>query len=207
MSDSASLEPVYEQQERMGTTPETLLADTACGSQAHVEKSAEAGVTLISPVAGKAVEITEPTAQPTPGQEKKAELNRRRAEQETEEWKREYRKRSGVEGVHEALDRKTGIKKLKVRGMKAVAMAVFLKVTGWNIFAAAKIALKRRKKGQKGTAQKNSTLHAPQMRRLPAEIHRRRATGTPIAKFSTPRREFFARTPYREISLLRPHLV
>lgn len=43
------LEPVYEQQKRMETMPEILLADTDYGSQAHVEMSAEIGVTLVSP--------------------------------------------------------------------------------------------------------------------------------------------------------------
>ena len=51
-SDSASLEPVYEQQKRMGTLPEKLLADTAYGSQAHVEMSAEIGIQLVSPAGG-----------------------------------------------------------------------------------------------------------------------------------------------------------
>jgi len=193
VSDSASLEAVYEQQERMGTLPQTMLADTAYGSQAHVEMSAELGVTLVSP-AGGAVEKTsrESASCETQGtvrkftaaEEKKIALDQRRAEQETPEWKKQYAKRSGVEGVHEALDRKTGIKALKVRGIKAVAMAVFFKVAGWNICAAAKIALARNKKAKKAAGKQNiSTTHAA-MRPQSARLCRRKPTRAHPPRFS-----------------------
>jgi len=131
--------------------------------------------------------------EPSAAEEKKAELKRRRAEQETPEWKREYAKRSGVEGVHEALDRKTGIKNLKVRGIKAVAMAVFFKVTGWNICAAAKIALKRRKKAEKEATRKKTTVHAPKMRRLTADASRCRPPGALPARYSHRQRSNFSK--------------
>ncbi|MCK9588209.1 MAG: Helicase associated domain protein [Terrimicrobiaceae bacterium] len=103
-SDIASLEPVFEQQKLMGTLPEKLLADTAYGSQAHVEMSAGIGIQLVSPAGGTAektdAEIrrvaagTQTEGNPLAGQEaKKAALNQRRAEQETPEWKQEYAKR------------------------------------------------------------------------------------------------------------------
>jgi hypothetical protein len=102
-SDSASLEPVYEQQKRMGTLPEKLLADTAYGSQAHVEMSAEMGIQLVSPAGGTfektkveaqcvAAGIEAGGKQLTAEEAKKAALNQRRAEQETPEWKQEYAK-------------------------------------------------------------------------------------------------------------------
>ena len=199
VSDSASLEAVYEQQQRMETMPEILLADTAYGSQAHVEMSAQIGVELVSPARGN-VEKTKGNAgaqrhdeAPSAAEEKKAELNRRRAEQETPEWKREYAKRSGVEGVHEALDRKTGIKKLKVRGLKAVAMAVFFKVAGWNICTAAKIALKRRKKAEKAASKKKNTGHAPKMRRLAGDSSRCRPIDVLPPRFSHRQRADFSK--------------
>ena len=68
---------------------------------------------------------------------------KRRAEQESKEWKKLYALRSGVEGVNEALDRTTGMKALRVRGRHAVHMAIYLKVTGWNIKSAAAILKKR----------------------------------------------------------------
>lgn len=55
VSDASSLEPVYEQQTRMGTMPEVLLADTGYGSQPHADMSAEKGVKFYALVAGKAV--------------------------------------------------------------------------------------------------------------------------------------------------------
>ena len=191
-SDSASLEPVYEQQKRMGTLPETLLADTAYGSQAHVEMSVEIGVQLVSPAGGK-VEKTEvetprvaagPQGELTAGESKKAALNQRRVEQETQEWKQKYAKRSGVEGVHEALDRITGIKKLNVRGIQAVAMAVFFKVTGWNISAAAKVALKRRKKAEKEASQKKNVDIRTKMRPSNADICRHQLQSLLPPRFS-----------------------
>ena len=142
-----------------------------------MEMSASIGVKLVSPAAGT-VEKTSQGIQSqmtatTPAQEKKIALDQRRAEQETQEWKITYAKRSGVEGVHEALDRKTGIKKLKVRGLKAVAMAVYFKVTGWNICAAAKIALNRRKKAEKSAAQQKDVGIRTKLRPANADICRR----------------------------------
>jgi hypothetical protein len=201
-SDSASLEPVYEQQKRMGTLPEKLLADTAYGSQDHVEMSAELGIQLVSP-AGGTVDKTSVEAQCVPAgiqsegrkltaeEAKKVALSQRRAEQETPEWKQEYAKRSGVEGVDEALDRITGIKDLNVRGIRAVAMAVFFKVTGWNISAAAKIALKRRKKAEKEAAQKKNAGKSPTMRRQPEDLGRRQTSALLPLRFSRRQRSDF----------------
>jgi len=163
-SDGGSLAPVQQQQQRMGTLPELQLSDTSYGSQANVEMSAGIGVQLVSPAAGTVEKASVQTlvrgTSLTPAQEKKIALDQRRAEQETPEWKQTYAKRSGVEGVHEALDRKTGLKKLRVRGLKAVAMSVFLKVTGWNVCVAAKVALNRRKRAQKVSGKlRNATRH------------------------------------------------
>lgn len=154
VSDAASLKPVYEQQTRMGTMPKVFLADTGYGSQAHADMSTEKGVKFYSPVAGKMVKAAKATSKEgTPKSKapdgKEVRLNNRRLEQETEEWKSEYRKRSGLEGVHAALDRVTRIKRLQVRGAVAVNMSVYLKVTGWNIRTAAAIINKRRKLAEK----------------------------------------------------------
>jgi len=106
-SDSAALESVYEQQQRMETLPDTLLADTAYGSQSHVEMSAELGVNLVSPAGGHVEKSARPTANPSPreptldperpitvAEQKKAALNQRRVEQETPEWKKGWTIRS-----------------------------------------------------------------------------------------------------------------
>jgi len=49
-------------------------------------------------------------------------------------------------------------------------MAVFFKATGWNISAAAKIALKRRKKAEKEPSQKKNAGKSPTMRRQPEDL-------------------------------------
>lgn len=142
-SDSAAVAPVLEQQERMGTLPEEQLADTAYGSQSNVKACAQKGVALVAPVPGRtpAKGLTQ-DKKPQPATSEQEALSwaeQRRREQESAEWKKRYAKRSGLEGVHEALQRTTGLKKLRVRGTPAVFTALYLKVTGWNIKTAAAI--------------------------------------------------------------------
>jgi hypothetical protein len=64
-------------------------------------------------------------------------LARRRAAQKTAAFKDRYRHRSGVESTMSAFDRLTGVKHLRVRGMKAVRFAVMLKALGVNLLRAA----------------------------------------------------------------------
>jgi hypothetical protein len=73
----------------------------------------------------------------------------RRQYEETDEFKDRYRWRSGVEAAFSELNRKTGIKKLRVRGYRAVQFAAMLKVTGLNILRAAAV---RRKAGKRAAA-------------------------------------------------------
>jgi DDE family transposase len=70
---------------------------------------------------------------------KEARLARRRAFERTPEFKGRYRMRAGVEATMSDLDRMTNIKRLRVRGMKAVRFAATLKATGVNIFRAASV--------------------------------------------------------------------
>jgi len=69
--------------------------------------------------------------------ERDLRLARRRAAQKTAAFKDRYRHRSGVESTMSAFDRLTGVKHLRVRGMKAVRFAVVLKALGLNLFRAA----------------------------------------------------------------------
>lgn len=66
-------------------------------------------------------------------------LARRRAAQKTASFKDRYRHRSGVESTMSAFDRLTGVKHLRVRGMKAVRFAVMLKALGVNLIRAAAV--------------------------------------------------------------------
>lgn len=150
--DNEGLAEVLGQQQSAGLLASDLLADTTYGSDANVQASAALGVALISPVGG---------VKPQPGavhrgtraeRALKERLAARRAEEATPEWQGTYRLRSGLEGVHHALDLVTGMKRLRVRGVKAVQVAVTLKVTGWNIRAAAQILAGRGRKARRSAA-------------------------------------------------------
>jgi hypothetical protein len=69
--------------------------------------------------------------------EKALRLLHRRAFEGSEEFRETYRFRAGIEGAVSQLDRLTGIKRLRVRGLKAVRFCAFLKAAGVNLFRAA----------------------------------------------------------------------
>jgi hypothetical protein len=63
-------------------------------------------------------------------------LAQRRAYEQTDEFKDRYRWHSGVEATMSEYDRRTGVKHLRVRGLKAVRFCATLKAVGLNIFRA-----------------------------------------------------------------------
>lgn len=67
---------------------------------------------------------------------KQVKMAKRRAREKTAAFRDRYRYRSGIEGAFSALDRLTGVKQLRVRGMKAVRYCVTLKAAGVNLFRA-----------------------------------------------------------------------
>lgn len=69
--------------------------------------------------------------------EKQLRLAERRDYENTEEFKDIYRYRAGVESTMSSYDRLTGVKRLRVRGFKAVRFCATLKALGVNIFRAA----------------------------------------------------------------------
>lgn len=73
-------------------------------------------------------------------------LARRRAMEKTGAFRTVYRFRAGAEGTMSDLDRITGIKRLRVRGMPQVRLASVLKATGLNILRS--VAFKKRLKRQ-----------------------------------------------------------
>lgn len=79
---------------------------------------------------------------------KAARLAGRRALEKTEAFRDRYRYRAGVEGTMSEFDRRTGVKHLRVRGMKAVRLSVFLKATGLNILRAAAYRAETKKKSR-----------------------------------------------------------
>jgi hypothetical protein len=74
---------------------------------------------------------------------KQRRLASRRCEQQTTVFKERYARRSGLESTNSGLKRRLGLGRLRVRGRKAVAHALYLKAAGWNLLRAA-LALARR---------------------------------------------------------------
>lgn len=77
---------------------------------------------------------------------KSLRLSRRRQREKEEAFIEKYRYRSGVEGTMSDLDRMTGLKHLRVRGMPQVRLSATLKATGLNILRS--VAFKKRLKRQ-----------------------------------------------------------
>jgi len=72
-------------------------------------------------------------------------LARRRQEENSAEFKERYRWRAGVEATMSQYDRLTGVKRLRVRGFKAVRFAAVLKAAGVNLARAVAAHRARRK--------------------------------------------------------------
>lgn len=68
--------------------------------------------------------------------EKEMRIAKRRAYEQTDEFKDRYRWRSGVEATMSEYDRRTGVKQLRVRGFKAVRFCATLKAAGINFLRA-----------------------------------------------------------------------
>jgi hypothetical protein len=80
-------------------------------------------------------------------------LARRRAKERTAAFREIYRYRAGVEATMSDLDRLTGLKRLRVRGMVAVRVAATLKATGLNILRSAEFRYrKKRRYGEQNNA-------------------------------------------------------
>lgn len=76
---------------------------------------------------------------------KEVRLAHRRQHETTSSFKDKYRFRAGVEATMSEFDRRTGVKHLRVRGMKAVSFAVVMKAIGLNILRASRY--RKRKTG------------------------------------------------------------
>ncbi len=74
---------------------------------------------------------------------KEMRLAKRRKYEQSDEFKERYRWRAGAEATISEFDRRTGVKHLRVRGLKAVRYCAALKAIGINIFrvATARMAL------------------------------------------------------------------
>jgi len=71
--------------------------------------------------------------------DKEMRIAKRRQYEQSAEFKDRYRWRAGVEATMSEYDRRTGVKHLRVRGIKAVRFCATLKALGVNIFRAAAV--------------------------------------------------------------------
>ncbi len=88
----------------------------------------------------------QPTGQPTGRIQFRSdapEAARRRRHEQTDEFRDCYRWRSGIESVNAALKRRLGLGRLRVRGMKAVKLSVYLKLAAWNLLRGTALRQKR----------------------------------------------------------------
>ncbi len=69
--------------------------------------------------------------------DKQARIARRRIDEQSDSFKDRYRWRAGVEATMSEYDRRTGVKHLRVRGLKAVRFCATLKALAVNILRAA----------------------------------------------------------------------
>jgi len=76
----------------------------------------------------------------TPAQRR---LSSRRAEQSTDEFRKRYAIRAGIESLNSQLKRKMGMGRLRVRGSPMVSFAVLLRCAGWNLLCALRAMKKR----------------------------------------------------------------
>jgi len=82
--------------------------------------------------------------------EKAGRVAARRAHQQTAEFRDRYRWRAGIEGAMSEYDRRTGVKRLRVRGLKAVRFCATLKAVGVNLFRAAAVRRARSRAANTG---------------------------------------------------------
>jgi len=71
----------------------------------------------------------------------------------------DYRWLAGVEATMSELDRRTGVKRLRVRGFKAVRFSVTLKSIGINLFRAAAVRKAAANPDNRGRSRVRSTLN------------------------------------------------
>lgn len=98
----------------------------------------------------------------------------RRAKEYTDEFKEKYRWRSGIEATMSEYAKKTGVKRLRVRGFPAVRLCVTLKAIGINIFRATAVRKAiRAREGISGIGKSVLGLFISVFKKLYGKIHRR----------------------------------
>jgi hypothetical protein len=113
-------------------------------------------------------------------------LARRRVYEDSPEFRDRYRFRAGIEGTMSQLDRLTGIKNLRVRGMSSVSCSAYLKAAGINIIRAA-AHQNRETEGKPAPLHTFSALSCAikeRLQRVSAAIRRWSSLQWPIIRFA-----------------------
>ena len=81
-------------------------------------------------------------------EEKTMRIAKRRAKEQTPEFKDKYRWRAGIEATMSEYDRTTGVKRVRVRGFPAVRYCATLKAIGVNLFRATAVRSALKEQGE-----------------------------------------------------------
>ena len=106
----------------------------------------------------------------------------RRSHQQSLEFADRYRWRAGIEGTMSAYDRLTGVKRLRVRGLKAVRFGATLKAVGVNLFRATAVRRARNRATDTGPGSKSRFSRFISRVKEPITA----MGGTPSTSFSSP---------------------
>ena len=120
--------------------------------------------------------------------DKQLRLAKRRQAEREPEFKERYRYRAGVEASMSYYDRKTGVKRLRVRGLKAVRYCATLKAVGVNILRAtavraAEICSKAALEAKNPALGRIILVFKEQIRKIPSRWQQIFAQFRPVSEF------------------------
>lgn len=141
VSDAKATVPMVQQAVEAGHAPKEVVADTAYSGAKNAADLAKEGVNLLAPAP--------PTAKPQEGQtypEPQAQCPKSflksgawlRCQEAAAGFQERYAIRSGIEATNSELKRKHGLGRLRVRGGKRVALALYFKALACNVKRALK---------------------------------------------------------------------
>jgi IS5 family transposase len=149
-SDAKATVPMVRQAQEAGLGPEELVADTAFSGAKNAAELAKQGVQLLAPTPGPE-EPQEKEASTEPVGECPQDFHQAgkwlRRQEASAEFPERYAIRSGIEATNSELKRKHGLGRLRVRGVKRVALALYFKALACNVKRALKFWLAPRREG------------------------------------------------------------
>lgn len=150
VSDAKATLPMVQQALEAGLAPQEVVADTAYSGAKNAADLAQEGVNLLAPAAGpgkpeEGKTYPEPEAQCPQSFLKSGEWLR--CQEASTGFQDRYAIRAGIEATNSELKRKHGLGKLRVRGVKRVALALYFKALACNVKRALKAWLRVSEEG------------------------------------------------------------